>query len=213
MLDSAAWPIQSRLDERDGERLRAALAGQGVSFDGGARLLHAGVPTDSTDASPVGSHGADAQPDAAAASRVVLEWASACGTNQTRTFDLGLMATGIEPETRLALRAGLPVGRAIQVDAQTLSTCDPQVFALGDCAEIDGQPGCTIEPIGRQARTIAGEITGQRFPFESRAPVWVVKTPCLPLVIRPGAPRAGVASDASCDAGRVEIDVDHAGAS
>ena len=123
------------------------------------------------------------------------------------------MATGIEPETRLALRAGLPVGRAIQVDAQTLSTVDPQVFALGDCAEIDGQPGCTIEPIGRQARTIAGEITGQRFPFESRAPVWVVKTPCLPLVIRPSAARAGVASDALCDAGRAAIDADHAGAS
>jgi len=87
------------------------------------------------------------------------------------------------------------------------------VFALGDCAEIDGQAGCTIEPIHRQARTIAGEITGQRVPFESRAPVWVVKTPCLPLVIRPSAPGAGAPSGGACGTGQAPAETAQADAS
>jgi rubredoxin-NAD+ reductase len=199
LLDGAFWPIPSRLDKVVGERLRDALAGQGVWFDGGVRLLRADVPAAAATGPSVG---AEPAPDAVEAARITLDWTSSCGTPRTQSFDLGLMATGIEPETRLASRAGLPVGRAIQVDAHTLATGDARVFALGDCAEIEGQPGCTIEPIHRQARTIAGEITGQRTAFEPRAPVWVVKTPCLPLVIRPAAPGAGTSSGAACDAGQ-----------
>ncbi|MBK8766044.1 MAG: FAD-dependent oxidoreductase [Burkholderiaceae bacterium] len=209
LLDSAPWPISSRLDKVVGERLRDALAGQGVSFDGGVRLSHAGIPPAAAAGTEMGSEALDA----VQAARVALDWTSSCGTPRNQVFDLGLMATGIEPETRLAHRAGLPVGRAIQVDAHTLTTSDPRVFALGDCAEIEGQPGCTIEPIHRQARTIAGEITGQRVPFESRAPVWVVKTPCLPLVIRPAAPGAGAPSGAACGTGQAPAETAQADAS
>jgi hypothetical protein len=61
---------------------------------------------------------AEPAPDAVEAARVTLDWTSACGTPRTQSFDLGLMATGIEPETRLASRAGL-----------ACRTCDP-----GRCA-------------------------------------------------------------------------------
>jgi hypothetical protein len=95
------------------------------------------------------------------------------------------IAAGIEPELRLARRAGLPVARGVVVDPRTLSCADGRVFALGDCAEVDGRLGCTVEPIGRQARTIAGAIVGRPEPYVARDPVWVVKTPSLPLTIRP----------------------------
>jgi len=170
LLDAAAWPLQTRLDRDCGEQLRDALANQGVWFDPGVRLGPVGIPAGAADASDAAS--------------VLLEWSSACGTRQTRAFDLGLMAVGVQAETRLAQRAGLAVEKGIVVDARSLATSSPNVYALGDCAEIDGHLGCTIEPIHRQASTIAGEITGVHQPFEMRSPVWVVKTPCLPLTIR-----------------------------
>jgi len=58
------------------------------------------------------------------------------------------------------------------------------VFALGDCAQVQGQLGSTIEPILRQARTIAGQIVGTPVPYDARSPVWIVKIPGLPLTIR-----------------------------
>ena len=167
LLDTAAWPLQARLDRHSGEQLRDALAAQGVWFDPGARLGPVCIPAGA--------------PDCAS---VQLEWTSACGTRQARAFDLGLMAVGVEAEVRVAARAGLAVGRGIVVDPCSLLTSNPDIYALGDCAEINGQLGCTIEPIHRQARTIAGEITGAPQPFAVHSPVWVVKTPCLPITIR-----------------------------
>jgi NAD(P)H-nitrite reductase large subunit len=66
-----------------------------------------------------------------------------------------------------------------------------RVWALGDCAEVAGRVGGTVEPILRQARTVAGAIVGRPERFIARDPVWVVKTACLPLTIRPAAVEAG----------------------
>lgn len=54
------------------------------------------------------------------------------------TADLILVSAGIAPNKALAESAGLVCGRGIKVDS-SLRTNDPDIYAVGDCAEIDGR--------------------------------------------------------------------------
>ncbi len=57
---------------------------------------------------------------------------------RTFTADLILVSAGIAPNKTLAENAGLDCGRGIKVDS-ALRTSDPDIYAAGDCAEIDGR--------------------------------------------------------------------------
>ena len=57
---------------------------------------------------------------------------------RTFTADLILVSAGIAPNKALAESAGLDCGRGIKVDS-SLRTNDPDIYAVGDCAEIDGR--------------------------------------------------------------------------
>jgi rubredoxin-NAD+ reductase len=185
LLDTAPLPLHARLAADQARALRDALMSRGISFDGGVRPV-------ALQPGPLAAEGFAAQSavERAQALTVSCQWRSDSAQNQTRVFDLAISAVGVEPQTRLARQAGLRVDRAIVVDPRTLSTDAQGVFALGDCAQVGQHLGTTIEPIGRQAATIAGAITGHPVPFETRDPVWVVKTTCLPLTIRPTRSRA-----------------------
>ena len=52
--------------------------------------------------------------------------------------DLVVMAVGIRPSAALARDSGLPVNRGIVVGPD-MRTSDPDIFALGECAEAHGQ--------------------------------------------------------------------------
>ncbi len=171
LLEARALPLADRLDAATATRLRDALTARGVRFHGGATLRDVVVPAQ-----------AEAED-----TRVGLVWRDTAGGSAAATFDVGLVAVGVEAETRLARRAGLPVNRGVVVDEATLECVPGRVWALGDCAEVDGRVGGTVEPILRQARTIAGAIVGRPERYIAREPVWVVKTACLPLTIRPAA--------------------------
>lgn len=68
-----------------------------------------------------------------------------------------LLSTGARPRTALAQECGLAVGPAgIAVD-DALTTSDPDVYALGDCADAD--PGL-VQPGWEQAATLAALLTG-----------------------------------------------------
>ncbi|MGI5351959.1 FAD-dependent oxidoreductase [Streptomyces sp. CA-250714] len=69
-----------------------------------------------------------------------------------------LLCTGARAETGLAEECGLEVGPAgIAVD-DTLTTSDPDIYALGDCA--DAEPGL-IQPGWEQATVLAERLTGE----------------------------------------------------
>lgn len=79
-------------------------------------------------------------------------------------FDGAIVACGFKPRTELAERAGLDVGRGIKVD-DCLQTSDPDIFALGDVAELpNGKLYAYILPIRSQAQWLAGHLTGQESP-------------------------------------------------
>ena len=100
-------------------------------------------------------------------------------TDDGQRFDAEhvVAATGLQTPGRLAQSAGLEWHNGIAVDAVTLRTNLPNIHALGDCISIDGQALRFIEPIGRQAKLIAGHVTGgASLPYVSKRPPVRVKT-------------------------------------
>ncbi|MDR3440443.1 FAD-dependent oxidoreductase [Telmatospirillum sp.] len=99
-------------------------------------------------------------------------------------FDCALSAIGLLARTDLAARAGLAVGRGILVD-RLLRTSDPDIFALGDCAETGAGPLPFVLPLMAEARALAATLAGHDCPLVLPALPVVVKTPCLPVVVCP----------------------------
>lgn len=73
--------------------------------------------------------------------------------------DLVVLACGIRPEVDLARACGLAVDKAVLVDDQ-LRTDDPDVFALGECAQHRGSVYGLVAPAWEQAAVLAQVLTG-----------------------------------------------------
>lgn len=103
--------------------------------------------------------------------------------------DLVVSAVGLVPRTSLAGAAGLRIEGGIATDAWC-RTSAPDVYALGDCAAIEGRVQPYVLPIMHAARalaqTLAGTLTRVAFPV---MPI-VVKTPAVPaVVVTPDGPQ------------------------
>lgn len=94
--------------------------------------------------------------------------------------DAVVAATGLRPETALAHRAGAETGRGVMVDSY-LQTTQPDIYALGDCAEINGRVLPFLQPIQLSAMYLAKNLLGGSAPLKLPAMLVKVKTPDLPL--------------------------------
>ncbi|HIV71496.1 MAG TPA: FAD-dependent oxidoreductase [Candidatus Aquabacterium excrementipullorum] len=103
--------------------------------------------------------------------------------------DLVLSAVGLRPRTHLAAEAGILTGQGIMVDRQ-LATNRAHVYALGDCAEVDGHCLPYVMPLMQQARALAATLSGKPTPVAYPAMPVVVKTPAWPTVVCPPPARA-----------------------
>ncbi|MFO1183930.1 MAG: nitrite reductase large subunit NirB [Bauldia sp.] len=74
--------------------------------------------------------------------------------------DLVVMAVGIKPNAQLAKDAGLEVKRGIVVD-NSMRTSDPDIFAVGECAEAEGQVFGLVAPLYEMAGVLAAQLAGQ----------------------------------------------------
>ncbi|MFT4263432.1 MAG: FAD-dependent oxidoreductase [Nocardioides sp.] len=77
----------------------------------------------------------------------------------TLDADLFVLTAGGRPSVNLARRAGLETRRGIVVD-DTLATTDPEIFAIGDCAQHDGRTTGFVPPAWEQAGVLADRLTG-----------------------------------------------------
>ena len=83
--------------------------------------------------------------------------------------DLVIMAVGVQPDTALAVQAGLQIGESggIRVD-HNAQTSDPDIYAIGEVAErfnaLTHHPGrlALAGPAQRQARATADHICGRQ---------------------------------------------------
>lgn len=111
--------------------------------------------------------------------------------------DLVVSAVGLRPRTELAAEAGLEVKRGIVVD-RLLKTSAEHVYALGDCAEVEGLSLLYVMPLMAGARALAKTLFGNP-TFVSYGPMPVtVKTPACPVVV--SMPAVGSAGSWSVEA-------------
>lgn len=82
----------------------------------------------------------------------------------TLAADLVVMAVGIRPNAGLAKEAGIAVNRGIVVDAQ-MQTSDPHIYALGECAEVDGACFGLVAPLYDMANVLAARLAGGEASF------------------------------------------------
>ncbi|ASD60533.1 TPA: NADH:flavorubredoxin reductase NorW [Enterobacter asburiae] len=94
--------------------------------------------------------------------------------------DVVIAATGLRPETALAHRAGAEIQCGVKVNSY-LQTTQPDIYALGDCAEINGQVLPFLQPIQLSAMYLAKNLLGGSAPLKLPAMLIKVKTPELPL--------------------------------
>lgn len=98
--------------------------------------------------------------------------------------DVVLSAVGLRSRTALAASAGIKTNRGIVVNG-FLQTNFKDIFALGDCAEVEGRVLPYVMPIMQAARALAPTLAGK--PTEVRYPAMpvAVKTPACPAVVAP----------------------------
>lgn len=101
--------------------------------------------------------------------------------------DMVLSAIGLRPRTSLAAAAGIQVNRGITVN-RYLQTNIQNIYALGDCAEVEGKVLPFILPIAHAGRALAATIAGNSTLLHYPAMPVMVKTPACPTVVSPPDP-------------------------
>ena len=159
-VDPMGWCLPTLLPEQSGRAVQAALEEKGATFHFG--------------------------PLATEVNRAGEGYAVTLNNGDTIEADAVLCAVGVRPRTSLASDAGIEVNRGIVTDRE-LRTNAPNVYAMGDCAEVAGHVLVYVAPLMAAARalaaTLGGEATGVSYPAMPVA----IKTPACPVVVSPPA--------------------------
>jgi rubredoxin-NAD+ reductase len=95
-----------------------------------------------------------------------------------------LSAVGLKPHIELAKTASIVTNRGVVVN-RYLETSIPDIYALGDCAEVEGHVLPYITPLLNCSRALAKTLAGIRTAVLYPAMPVVVKTPAHPIVVCP----------------------------
>jgi rubredoxin-NAD+ reductase len=166
VVDIAPQPLGRLLPPAGGAMLNRSLASLGIAWHLGMSVRS--IARDGT------------------ACRVSLANGEAIDT------DVVLSAIGLKPRTALAASAGLRTDRGIVVN-RLLETSDPDIYALGDCAQVEGLVLPFTTPIMHAAKALASTLAGKPTALRYPAMPVVVKTPACPTVVAP--PPAGMAGE------------------
>jgi rubredoxin-NAD+ reductase len=159
-VDPLAYCIPTLLPEAAGKAVQSALEAKGAKFHFGPLVTHVNNRENGV--------------------TVILN------NGETIDADMVVSAVGVRPQIQLAQASGIETNRGIVVN-RLLETSAPNVYALGDCAEVAGHVLVYVAPLMAAARalgkTLAGEPTQVIYPA---MPV-SIKTPACPVVVAPPA--------------------------
>lgn len=161
MIDVSAQPLGRLLPPEGGKYLQDRLAAVGIRF-------HLNTQTQGIERSGI---------------RYRLVFAG----ERTIEADLVLSAVGLRPRTKLAEVAGIHVNRGV-VTNRYLQTQNTNIFALGDCAEVEGKVLPYVMPITHAARALAATVADTPTPVHYPPMPVMVKTPACPTIISPPDP-------------------------
>lgn len=95
-------------------------------------------------------------------------------TGETIDCDTVIICTGIRANTALASDAGLTIGRGITVDDQ-MRTSDPDIYAVGECAQHNDIIHGLVAPGFEQAAVAAANIAGEQAHYHGSVPTTKLK--------------------------------------
>ena len=169
MIDAASTPQRGRRHRRRAARPGGGPRAAGPRAAGRPRARHA-VPDEHAarrrgrrDPAArrrdlgIAVHLDVAPPTSSATARVSRAWASP--TAASSTCDMVVVAAGVRPNGDSRVRSGLEVERGIVVDDQ-MRTDDPDVYAVGECAQHRGEVYGLVAPLWEQASVLADVLTG-----------------------------------------------------
>ena len=159
-VDPMGWCLPTLLPEQSGRAVQAALEEKGATFHFG--------------------------PLATEVNRAGDGYAVTLNNGDTIEADAVLCAVGVRPRTTLASDAGIEVNRGIVTDRQ-LRTNAPNVYAMGDCAEVAGHVLVYVAPLMAAARALAATLAGETTDVSYPAMPVAIKTPACPVVVSPPA--------------------------
>lgn len=120
---------------------------------------------------------------------------------QSYLVDCVISAAGLKPNTQLAIKSDIMVNRGIVVDS-ILQTSANNVYALGDCAEIEGKVMAYLQPILLSANALAKTLLGSETVLALPNMMVKVKTPHYPIQL---------AGNTSIDIERWSVDIETQG--
>lgn len=154
----SAYPLASCLPEVVGHRLSSALTSGGVEWHFDTKAVHI--------------------------DRATSKYEVNLANGQQLSADVVLSTTGLRPVTSLAKSAGLRVNKGIMVN-KVLATSVPHVYALGDCAEVEGLSLQFVAPLLQCARALAQTLAGKKTEVVYPVMPIILKTPACPTVFTP----------------------------
>jgi rubredoxin---NAD+ reductase len=160
VVDMLPLPLAQLVPPAVGESVRDALASEGIIWHLGRKVIAINYRRDSSG------------------------YAATLDDGNSIEADLVLSAVGLRPNVALASEAGIDVGIGIKVN-QYGQTRDPDIYAIGDCAEYQHGVSAYVTPIMAAARGIAPSVLGT--PTEIRFPPLAVqvKTTLFPINLLP----------------------------
>ena len=177
LVEPMGRPLPTLLPERASSAVAEGLASLGVQFHFGASVTAVNK----------------------AANGVVVTLADGAEVQA----DIVLSAIGLRPRTGLAQAAGLEVARGI-VTNRLLQTSNANIYALGDCAEVEGKVLMYVLPLMAAARALAKTLAGTPTPVSYPAMPVQIKTPVCPVVVSPVAPQTAGAWQIEADGQNVK---------
>lgn len=171
VIDPTRSPLSALIPEKIGHLLQAALEKNGVHF-------HLGRIAQRID-------------------KTEHQYQITLSDQTILSADTVISAIGLRPNITLAKQIGLATNRGIVVN-RYLQTSHDDIFALGDCAEVEGHVLPYIAPILNAARALGKTLTGELTAVEYPAMPVIVKTPIHPIVVCP--PPFGMQGQWSVDA-------------
>jgi rubredoxin-NAD+ reductase len=158
VIDISAQPLGRLLPPAGGAFLQRKLEAAGVTFHLGTAARHV--------------------------ERIHESFRLTLANGEVIQTDLLLSAVGLRPRTALAESAGIAVNRGITVTRSLQVSC-ADIYALGDCAEVEGRVLPFVMPIMHAARGLAATLAQAPTPVRYPAMPVLVKTPACPAVVSP----------------------------
>lgn len=121
------------------------------------------------------------------------------GDQQQFSVDEVLICAGLKPNVQLAQQANIKVNRGICTNSQ-MQTSDDDIFALGDCAELNGVVRSYLQPILLGAIALSKTLLGQPTEVSLSNMMVKVKTPNYPIQI------GGITTGNTVNSWRYDVD-------